>query len=99
MNNLMTIPTTHTIISRTDTAEYLSRFEFFSPEMPTWSKDINAAFCFRSHSDAESNARMILDRLGDPLNRRVGLKIAGVEMKNGKLVVGEWCSICIVRVA
>jgi len=42
---------------------------------------------------------MILDRLGDPLNRRVGLKIAGAEMKNGKLVVGEWCSICIVRVA
>jgi thiamine phosphate synthase YjbQ (UPF0047 family) len=74
----MTIPTTHTIISRTDTGEFLCRFEFFSPEMPSW-----------SHTDSESKAR-----LNDPLNRRVGLKIA-----NGKLVVGEWCSICIVRVA
>jgi hypothetical protein len=95
----MPIPTTHTIISRTDTSEYLSRFEFFLPEMPTWSKDINESFCFRSHSDAESNARLILDRLDDPLNRRVGLKIAGAEMKKGKLVVGDWYSICIVRVA
>jgi hypothetical protein len=95
----MTIPTTHTIISRTDSGEYLHRFEFFSPDMPTWSKDINAAFRFRSHTDAESNARLILDHLDDPLNRQVGLKIAGVEIKNGKLNVGEWCSICIVRVA
>jgi hypothetical protein len=86
----MTISTTHTVISRNDTAEYLCRFEFFSPEMPTWSK---------SHTDAESNARLILDRLDDQLNRRVGLKIAGAEMKSGKLVVGEWYSICIVRVA
>ena len=95
----MTIPTTYTIISRSDKSEYLSRFEFFSPEMPTWSKDINAAFRFRSHTDAESNARLILDRLDDPLNRRVGLRIAGAEMKKGKLVMGEWYSICIVRVA
>ena len=95
----MLIPTTYTIISRNDTGEYLSRFEFFSPEMPTWSKDINEAFCFRSHSDAESNARLILDRLDDQLNRRVGLKYAGAEVKNGKLVVGEWRQICIVRVA
>jgi hypothetical protein len=36
----MPIPTIYTIISRSDTGEYLSRFEFFSPEMPTWSKDI-----------------------------------------------------------
>jgi len=94
----MTIPTTHTIISRS-TGEYLSRFEFFSPDRPTWSKDINEAFRFRSHTDAEVNARLILDRLNDPLNRRVELKIAGAEVKNGKLVVGEWYSICIVRVA
>jgi len=94
MNNRMPIHTTQTIISRTDTGDYLHRFEFYSPEMPTWSKDVTQAFCFRSHTDAESNAR-----LNDPLNRRVGLKIAGAEMKKGKLVVGEWCSICIVRVA
>jgi hypothetical protein len=94
----MTIPTTYTIISRS-TGEYLSRFEFFSSEMPTWSKDINEALCFRSHTDAESNARLVLDRLDDSLNRRVGLKIAGAEMKKGKLVIGEWCPICIVKVA
>jgi hypothetical protein len=77
----------------------LIRFEFFSPEPPTWSKDINEAFCFRSHTDAECNARLILDRLDDQLNRRMGLKYASAEVKNGKLVVGEWRSICIVRVA
>jgi hypothetical protein len=53
--------------------------------MPTWSKDLKDAFYFRSHSDAKCNARLILDRLDDPLNRRVGLKSAGVEEKN----VGE----------
>ena len=94
----MTIPTTYTIISGSDIGEYLHRFEFFSPEMPTWSKDINEAFCFRSHNDAESNARLILDRLDDPLNRRVGLRIAGAEMKKGKLVIGEWYSICVTCV-
>jgi hypothetical protein len=93
----MTIPTTYTIISRS-TGEYLSRFEFFSPDLPTWSKDIKETFCFGSHSDAESNARLILDRLDDQLNRRVGLKYASAEVKKGKLVVGEWRSICIVRV-
>ena len=85
----MTISTTHTIISRS-TGEFLSRFEFFSPEMPTWSKDVNEAFCFRSHSDAESIAKLILDRLDDPSNHRVGLKYASAEVKKGKLVVGEW---------
>ena len=94
----MTIPTTYTIISRS-TGEFLSRFEFFLPEMPTWSKDINEAFCFRSHSDAESNARLILDRMDDQLNRQMGLKYAGAEVKKGKLVIGGWRQICIVRVA
>ena len=88
-----------TIISRSDTGEYLSKFEFFSPKMPTWSKDINEVFCFRSHTDAECNARLILDRLDDQLNRRMGLKYASAEVKDGKLVLGEWHPICIVRVA
>jgi hypothetical protein len=90
----MPIPTTYTIISRNDTGGYLNRFEFFSPEMPTWSKNINEAFCLRSHTDAECNAR-----LDDPLNRKVGLKSAGAEIKNRKLVVGEWNFVCVVRVA
>jgi hypothetical protein len=76
----MTIPTTYTIISRSDKSEYLSRFEFFSPEMPTWSKDI-----IRSHSDAESNAR-----LDNPLNRRIGLKYAGEE-GCGRVVSDLYC--------
>ena len=56
-------------------------------------------FCFRSHTDAEVNARLILDRLDDQLNRRMGLKYTSAELKKGKLVVGEWRQICIVRVA
>jgi hypothetical protein len=84
----MSIPT-----SRTDTGE------FFSPEMPTWSKDVNRAFGFRSHSDAEVNARLILDRLNDLTNRRVGLKCAKAEVKNGGLVVGERYQVNVCRVA
>lgn len=66
----------HTILSRTDTGEYLSHFLFFDPEAMTWTKDVNEVFCFRLHSDAECNARLILDRLHDPINRNVGLKNA-----------------------
>jgi hypothetical protein len=95
----MSIPTTYTILQRIDTCEYLLRFEFFSAEMPAWTKDINAAFGFRSHADAESNAKLILDRLNDPLNRRVGLKSASVEVKNGKPTVGEWYKVNVCRVA
>ena len=58
------------------------------------SKDINEAFCFRSHSDAEANARLILDRLDDPTNRSVGLKCA-----KGELDVGEWFSVNVCLVA
>ena len=76
----------------------LVRFEFFSLGPPSWTQDINEVFCFRSHSDAESNARLILDRLDDPTNRRVGLNCAKAVVKDGKLEVAEWfpVNVCLV---
>lgn len=65
----------------------------------TWSKDINDAFCFRSHSDAEANGRLILGQLGDPTNRLVGLKCAKAVEKDGELEVGESYLMCLARVA
>jgi len=52
--------TTFTILSRTDTGEYLSHFLFCLPDAPTWSRDFDAAFSFESHSAMEANARLIL---------------------------------------
>jgi hypothetical protein len=95
LDTKMNTPTTFTILSRTDTGEYLSQFLFFLPDMPTWSKDIDAVFCFQSHSDAESNARLILGRLGDLKNAKVGLKLAKMEEKNGELVVGDWHQVVV----
>lgn len=89
----------HTILMRTDTGEFLSHFLFFSSDPPKWTKDINEVFCFRSHSDAECNARLILDRLDDPVNRRVGLKCAKAVVKDGELEVGDWYSVNVILVA
>ncbi len=47
-------------------------------------------FVSESHTDAECNARLILNRLDDQLNRRVGLQYASAEVKKGNLVVGGW---------
>lgn len=49
-------------------------FLFFMPDEPTWTREAEHAFQFRSHSDAESNARLILERLEDPTNAKLGLK-------------------------
>jgi hypothetical protein len=89
---------TYTILSRSDTGEYLSQFLFFDPESMTWMKDLDEVFCFRSHSDAECNARLILDRLDDPVNRRVGLKCAKATVKDDELDVAEWypVNVCLV---
>jgi len=64
----------------------------------TWTKDVNEAFCFRSHSDAEANGRLILSRLGDPANRRVGLKCAKAVVKDGEIDVKEWypVNVCLI---
>lgn len=95
----MSIPTTYTILSRSDTGEYLSHFLFFEPESIKWAKDIGDVFYFRSHSDAECNARLILDRLDDPVNRRVGLKCAKAEVRDGELEVGKWYEVNVCLVA
>lgn len=95
----MNFTTIFTIISRTDGGEYLSELLFFDPESMTWSNDINEAFYFRAHTDAECNARLILDRLHDPTNRHVGLKSAKAAVKDGELEVGEWYSVNVCFVA
>ena len=46
------------------------------------------AFCFHTYSDAECNARLILDRLDDSDNRRVGLKCAKAELRIKSLMSG-----------
>jgi hypothetical protein len=63
-----------------------------------WSKDLDEVFCIRSHSDAEANTRLILNRLDDPVNRRVGLKCAKAVVEDGELDVGEWypVNVCLV---
>jgi hypothetical protein len=68
------------ILSRTDTGEYLSHFLFFDPDSLSWTKDLSEVFCFSTYTSAECNARLILDRLNDPVNRRVGLKSARPSM-------------------
>lgn len=64
----------------------------------TWTKDLDEALCFNTYSDAECNARLILDQLADPTNRRVGLKCAKAEVKGVELEVGEWypVNVCLV---
>jgi hypothetical protein len=84
----MNFPTTYTILSRTDTGEYLSHFLFFEPESLSWTKDLDEVFCFSTYTSAECNARLILDRLNDPVNRKVGLKCAKATVKDGELEVG-----------
>ncbi len=95
----MSITTTYTILSRTDTGKYLGHFAFYLPEPPSWTKDQNEAFCSKTHSDAECNAVLILDRLNDPVNRRIGLKCAKVVFKDGELEVGEWYAVNVCFIA
>lgn len=64
-----------------------------------WSANVDEAFLFRTHSDAEINGRMILDWLNDPLNRNVNLMCAEVGVQRRAMVVGEWFSVNVTRVA
>jgi hypothetical protein len=65
------IPSTYTLLHRTDTNEYLTHFEFWDRNSIQWSANVDEAFLFRTHSDAEINGRMVLGWLGDPLNRHL----------------------------
>ena len=95
----MNIPSTYNILHRTDTNEYLTHFEFWDRNSIKWSADANEAFLFKTHSDAEVNGRMVIEWLGDPLNRFVGLSCAKMEIRDGKLTVGQWYSVNVTRVA
>lgn len=96
---MIDIPPTYTILHRTDTNEYLSAFLIWDRHSITWSANVDEAFLFRTHSDAEINGRMVLAWLGDPLNRLVGLSCANSEILNDKLTVGQWYSVNVTRVA
>jgi len=90
---------TYTVLKRSDTSEYLSQFLFFMPDPPTWTKDLDEVFLFSTYTSAECNSRLILDRLGDPTNRRVGLKCAKTVLKDGRLDVSDWYPVNVIRLA
>ena len=93
------LSTAYTILHRTDTNEYLTYFEFWDSSSIKWSANPDEAFLFKTHSDAEINGRMILDWFKDPLNRTVSLMCAQVGMQRRAMVVGEWYSVNVTRVA
>ena len=78
---------TYTVLMRSDSGEYLSHFLFFMADPPTWTKNLDEVFCFSTYTSAACNARLILDRLHDPVNRKVGLKCAEALVKDGELEV------------
>src|SRR3990172_1259094 len=93
------IPSTYTILHRTVTNEYLTRFEFWDRNSVRWSANADEAFLFKTHSDAEINGRMVLEWLGDPLNRSVRLVSSAAEIRRSELIVGDWYSVNVTRVA
>lgn len=93
------LPSTFTILRRTDTDEYLTHFEFWDQNSIKWSSDLNEAFFFKTHSDAEINGRMVLEWVGDPINRSVNLMCSKVGIQDRSMVVGEWHSVNVTRVA
>ena len=93
------LPSTYTILHRIDTNEYLTHFEFWERNSIKWSANVDEAFLFKTHSDAEINGRMALEWLGDPLNRRVGLGQASVGITGGEMIVGTWYTVNVTRVA
>ena len=93
------IPSTYTILHRTDTNEYLTHFEFWDRNSIRWSANVDEAFLFRTHSDAEINGRMVLEWLKDSLNRNVSLMCANAKLQGRSMVVGEWYSVNVTRVA
>ena len=96
MNHL---PSTCTILHRTDTNEYLTHFEFWDRNSIRWSVNVDEAFLLRTHSDAETNGRMVLEWLDDPLNRNLKLVCAKAGIQGRRLTVAEWYLVNVTRVA
>lgn len=90
---------TFAILHRTDTNEYLTHFEFWDRNSIEWSANVDEAFLFKTHSDAEINGRMVLEWLGDPLNRRFGLRCAISKVQGSETILGEWFPVNVTRVA
>jgi len=62
-------------------SEFLQRFEFFNPDPPQWTKDPSDTLWFVRPDHEMINGRIILERLGDPMNKTVRLKTAQVTIK------------------
>lgn len=92
------IPSTYTILHRTDTNEYLVHFECWDRNSMRWSVNVDEAFQFKTHSDAETNGRMVLDWLGDPLNRTVKLVYTIAGVRGNRLVFGSCFPLNVTRV-
>ena len=93
------LPSTYTILHRSDTNEYLTHFEFWDRDSMQWSENVDEAFLFRTHSDAQINGRMVLEWLGDTLNRYVGLMEATAEIQSHTLIVRNCYPVNVTRVA
>ena len=93
------LPSTHIILHRTDTNEYLTHFEFWDRDSIRWSTNQDEAFLFKTHSDAKINGRMVLEWLGDPLNRKVGLTQASAKITGDEMTVAQGCSVNVTRMA
>ena len=87
------------ILQRTDTQEYLSKFEFFTPDPPQWSSEPTDSLRFITHSDAESNFRLILDRMGDPLDRALRIRKCEVAVKGDEFIMSEPTALSVSIVA
>jgi len=93
------IASAYNILHRTDTNEYLTHFEFWDRNSLRWSANLNEAFLFRSHSDAEINGRMVLEWLGDPLNLQVGLISSSAQLSGSEMTVAQGYPVNVTRVA
>lgn len=78
----MMLSLTNNIVSHTDTGEYLSKCEYFSPDKPAWSKDIYESFCFRSYSDTESNGKADIRQFKCLSELEIWIKMCGTGLKS-----------------
>lgn len=95
----MNIPSAYTILHRTDTNEYLTRFEIWDRKSIRWSANVDEAFLFRTHSDAEINGRMVLEWLEDPMNRSVKLACAVAKIRGRQTILERGHPVNVTRVA